>query len=122
MIIIEDDGTNESIIQEEVIDTQLYEGGNNYFIIPVDKNNNLINFKVDIKGHFSYHNKPKQPNQQNSESSSYIYYIIGGTLFGIIILVIFIVLMIKKKHNKMNKSNEDLMSYNINDTDNDNED
>ena len=121
MIIIEDDGTNESIIQEEVIDTQLYEGGNNYFIIPVDKNNNLINFKVDIKGYFSYHNKPKQPNQQNSESSSYIYYIIGGTLFGIIILVIFIVLMIKKKHNKMNKINEDLMSYNINDIDKDND-
>ncbi len=112
IIIFEDDGSKERIIYEadigkEELHSVLNDSDNSYFIIPVKKNNNLIEFLGYFNVHFNF------IYLENKSKTSYVPYYIAAGIIGafIIIAAIIIIVVYKKKKNKnkeiMDKLNEE---------------
>ncbi len=93
MKIIEDNGTNEFFVTEMDIDIDLSEGINSIHIIPIRKDNNLIELSFNSYGQFEYIN-------HRTDSKSWI---IVLSVIGAILIIIIVALIICKKNNSSNK-------------------
>ena len=90
MIVVNDDGLKETFEYEIELDIELNKD-NKLIIIPIEKDNNLIEAKYKYYN-FSYLAK--------LESSYWIYYIIGGAILFLIIAIIIIFLFCRHLKNK----------------------
>ena len=111
IIIFEDDGSQERIIYEtdiakEDLHSEINDSDNSYFIIPVNKNNNLIEYYGYFNIHFNF------IYIENKSKVSYLpYYIAAGIIAAFIIIAVIIIVVYKRKKNKnkeiIDKLNED---------------
>ena len=109
MAIIEDNGTKQTLEYEIDLDVEL-KRDNNFVLIPVGKENNLIELNYIVKETFYNNIKEEEENEEKEEPKKtstvliVVFSIIGAILIIIVVLIIYFKIY-KKKYSK--KSSED---------------
>ena len=100
LIVFEDFGANNTIEYIAEIGIELNNYNNKYIIIPVNKENNIIDFYREVHGSFEFKYISQEKKEKKEESSLLIYYLIGPICLVIIVIIIIIINVLKKKCSK----------------------